>query len=187
MVRALLDGSKTQTRRIFPCQSTDIIKVTQHEKSPLTWMPWFEDSQGKLQRKSWDETCRFGMIGDQLWVRETWQAVKPWDIGYVLCNPAHMDAEIHYRATADKCVPELPWRPSIFMPRFASRITLEITGVRVERLHEISENDACWEGIDTSANDCDYVKTYRQLWESINGPGSWDKNPLVWVISFQNA
>lgn len=178
MVRAILDGTKTQTRRIFPSQSTDIVKVTQHEKSPLTWIPWFECSTGKLARKSWDETCRYGQAGDQLWVKETH---LPKSSGLI------------YRADYDPIEAAGlggmygGWKPSIFCRREYSRITLEITGVRVERLNEISENDACWEGIDISANDCDYVKTYRQLWESINGPGSWDKNPMVWVISFQNA
>jgi hypothetical protein len=149
---------------------------------------WFDNSGKAKFEDSTIFRCPYGQPGDQLWVRETWQAVKPWnEIGYTLCNPADADAEIHYRSTAEKMVPELPWRPSIFMPRFASRITLEITKIRVERLNEISENDACWEGIDLTANDCDYVKTYRQLWQSINGPESWAANPWVWVVEFRKG
>jgi hypothetical protein len=104
----------------------------------------------------------------------------------------------HYRATED--AGGLLWRPSIHMPRWASRINLEITGVRVERLQYISEADAKAEGIEPTMpnpghwNWKDYlaegcqthaVLSYKTLWESINGPGSWDKNPWVWVVEFK--
>jgi len=188
MVRAILDGRKTQTRRIIKPQPIAVRDVDGPAICPMCLPP--------LQ--SFAMTCKLGKPGDQLWVREAWQAVKPWDIGYVLCNPAHMDAEIHYRATADKCVPELPWRPSIFMPRFASRITLEITEIRCERLNKISDEDAQAEGIFLNRNDwydcgnglrgeSSPMAAYRALWETINGYGSWAANPWVWVVSFQNA
>lgn len=128
MVLALLDGRKTQTRRIV----TDESLITLHA----------DGSPAKAQPK-----CRFGQPGDQLWVRETWQAVKPSGIGYVLAEPIAGECEIHYRATADVCTPQLPWRPSIFMPRWASRITLQVTNIRVERLQDISEADAKAEGV----------------------------------------
>ena len=188
MVRALLAGRKTQTRRIIKPQPIAVRDVDGPKICPMCLPP--------LQ--SFAMTCKLGKPGDQLWVRETWQAVKPWGIGYELCNPAHMDAEIHYRATAEKMVPELPWRPSIFMPRFASRITLEITEIRCERLNKISDDDAQAEGIYLNQNDwwdcgnglrgeSSPMAAYRALWETINGPGSWSANPWVWVISFQNA
>lgn len=193
MVRALLGGTKTQTRRIMkPEQSADIECFTNHEKDKLTWLGWYRHADGNLYRKSWDERCPYGMPGDQLWVRETWQAVKEWHHGYTLDIP-HAGGMIRYRATDDEAwVPVMPWRPSIFMPRYASRITLEITGVRVERLNYISANDALAEGVsgrreggDTDAYWVPPPDVYRELWESINGPGSWALNPFVWVITFK--
>jgi len=115
-----------------------------------------------------------------------------------LCNPGDVDAEIRYRATAEEYVPQLPWRPSIFMPRWASRITLEIVKVRVERLQGISEADATAEGtpavetkgeVQSDGNIRPLVisarSLYSALWTRITGPGSWDANPWVWVIEFQ--
>lgn len=102
------------------------------------------------------------------------------------------DGQIIYRATAgnaDASSHDGKWKPSIFMPRIASRITLEITGVRVERLNEISADDAIAEGVEiiTSIDhgSTDPIAAYRVLWESINGKGSWEKNPWVWCISFK--
>ena len=105
------------------------------------------------------------------------------------------DARIHYAATEDRG--GLLWRPSIHMPRWASRITLEVTGVRVERLQDISEADAYAEGIEQT----DFIEeaehqepatgappgryAYRALWESINGPDSWTANPWVWAVEFK--
>lgn len=136
--------------------------------------------------------CPYGLIGDRLWVKETF---RPQDGMTTYCQ--HQD-EIEYRADGDR--PKEPtdchWKPSIFMPRWASRITLEITGVRVERLNEISEEDAIAEGVEPLSHgfknylgadlQCgDARMSYMSLWESINGAGSWAKNPWVWCISFQ--
>lgn len=114
-------------------------------------------------------------------------------------------AEVEYRADYDSSnMPDWKWRPSIFMPRAYSRITLEITGVRVERLNQISRIDAIAEGIVKVRHDvygldvgwqwsknedsCDSPQlAYEKLWESINGPGSWDQNPWVWVVEFRRA
>lgn len=176
MIRAILNGTKTQTRRLFPCQSSDIVKVTQHETSPLTWLPWFEDEHGKLWRKSWDETCRFGKVGDRLWVKETH---LPKASGLI------------YRADYDPVEAAGlggmygGWKPSIFCRREYSRITLEITGIRVERLQDINAGDAVSEGVLYTGYPCP-IKAYTDLWESINGKGSWGKNPLVWVVTFKS-
>lgn len=90
-------------------------------------------------------------------------------------------------------------RPSIYMPRWASRITLEVTGVRVERLNDINQEDAIAEGVEAHDDDgvtyygplgrgvCDPIVAYRSLWDSINGPGSWAANPWVWVVEFKRV
>jgi hypothetical protein len=123
-----------------------------------------------------------------LWVRETFAKIdgqtRPW-------------IETDYRATythgdrlGDRLGIKKRWTPAIHMPRAASRITLEITGVRVERLQDISEADAMAEGCRKPIpvcedDDCSYRADYERLWESINGPGSWDANPWVWVLEFR--
>ena len=144
MVRAILAGTKTQTRRI--------------KKTP---------------------DCPYGFPGDILWVRETWST-----------NPEEgPDASIIYRADSewDETYTGIKWHPSIFMPRAYSRFTLKITSVCDERLQDITNEDAIAEGtpdLRTPENNWDMRRCYRELWESINGKGSWDKNPLVWVIFF---
>lgn len=134
-------------------------------------------------------------IGDRLWVKETWQCYE-W-------LSERKEGPVCYRSTHEGRCCKLPshlWRPSIFMPRWASRILLEITNVRVERLNEISDEDAEAEGIKylddgpgagfwivdgTPVCATGSVEAYEQLWESINGPDSWAANPWVWVIEFR--
>jgi len=204
MVRAILEGRKTMTRRVIKLKD-----LTRHPDGDK----WYKDRvwSWRVRSGAWtDHThdsllslCPHGQPGDRLWVRETWtydnkeyvQTYKdePWrgmpDIG---------TAEVYYRAT-ERTPDAFPrWRPSIFMPRWASRITLEITNVRVERLNDISEEDAECEGISSSFGNwknytdqsvvCQTSKaSFRTLWESINGPGSWDANPLVWVVEFKRS
>ena len=197
MVQALLNGTKTQTRRVIKPQ-------------PLTW----ETGSAFLPFETIQKRP-YGNIGDRLWVRETW---KPHCEGPI-SEQFPIGTCVKYRADGAMMKPtlwtedqggwceaheeETKWRPSIFMPRWASRITLEITGVRVGRLQDISEQDAVAEGIESNPGtysherfwkhygaNCHlgYLKaaeSYRTLWESINGPGSWDKNPWVWVIEFR--
>lgn len=122
---------------------------------------------------------------DLLWVRETW-LTTPAGIAY------RADGGEHFGAGG-----KLPWKPSIFMPRWASRLSLRVTGIRVERLHEITEADAIAEGIDRVAGQyfrvyekgyegeaTTAIPSYRSLWESINGPGAWDLNSHVWILDF---
>jgi len=153
MVRAILGGHKTQTRRVV--------------KIPATIYP-----------------------GLRLWVRETWQNKQ---------HPLQFPSAVSYAADGGGG----PWRPSIFMPRWASRITLEVVSVRVERLNDISEDDALAEGVEIFTDGAGFtiplrngkksgwqrnpVDAYRVLWDSINGPGSWGKNSWVWVIEFKLA
>jgi len=144
----------------------------------------------KSQTRRVSEKARYA-VGDHLWLRETW-AVRP------------EDNRPFYRATyAGAC--EIPWRPSIFMPRWASRLTLEVTAVRYERLQEISEADAIAEGITWQTQhqgqigwyevygdwhgqtqEVTAVKSYAVLWDSINGKKHpWNSNPLVWCYEFK--
>lgn len=179
MVRAILDGRKTQTRRIA--------KVTSEgcKEGFITPLAGFVPRS----IENHISYCPHGVAGDRLWVRETFSS----HIG----NYGE-SIEYAYRATHDDRYG--PWKPSIHMPRSASRILLEVTNVRVERLQDISEEDAVAEGIeqepgtshwknyDTSPGGWRYwespIQSYRTLWESINGKGSWDLNPWVWVVEF---
>ena len=151
MVRAILEGRKTQTRRIVKQRGTP---------------------------------------GEILWVKETFK-FNPggpiYDAAGVIMDS--MDDELIYRADSPNLVTK--WTPSIHMPRWASRITLEITGVRVERLQDISGPD-CWaEGIGCAGWDSEkygsVTHCYRDLWQSIHGSGAWEKNPWVWVVEFKRV
>jgi len=163
MVRAILEGRKTQTRRLF--------------NGRAKWH--FIESHGDLS------ICPYGHPGDRLWVREAHHVLRAGNVD-------GSGREIVYRADD----PDFPygWTPSIHMPRWASRIDLEVTGVRAERLQEISDEDARAEGIvnkhggwnaSETVYGVNYTGPFSHLWESINGPGSWDANPWVWVIEFQ--
>jgi hypothetical protein len=157
MVRALLEGRKTQTRRI--------VKGHPHVLPPL------------------NIGCPYGVPGDRLWVRETWH---PSDSGPELYAADYDSKE---RAGVEA------WKPSIHMPRRASRITLEVTDVRVERLQDITEDEARAEGCDGkscpvgnlrawSASQCRYQ--FAWLWDEINGSrAAWSDNPYVWAITFR--
>lgn len=172
MVRAILEGWKTQTRRLVKAEH---ISVT-----------------GKLLRYP------YGERGDRLWVRETWAAADCMYQSHELDTPrviAYRADKSGFNFEQSRRIPDwdtaswnfdcLKWRPSIFMPRWASRLTLEVTHVRVERLQEISERDACAEGVGSPiTRDCKRPK-FAALWDEMNDTGAWDANPLVWVIGFR--
>lgn len=213
MVRAILDGSKTQTRRVMARQKkydfTDYTLFGQrgHPDDEAEhrggWaQPWvaIEHAPDWPDGKDDQCTCPYASErGDRLWVRETW--AQNWN----QLSDTRMDRSYVYRADggprAQDNGTDLPWRPSIHMPRAASRITLEVTEVRVERLQDISEADAIAEGIEADAQPGDQARLwrnyatgnttvcpifcYQSLWEKINGPGSWDTNPWVWVVEFR--
>lgn len=208
MVKAIIEGRKTQTRRIVkphpPLESDN----------DASW----PDAKAALWRNSKQyarDCCPYGQPGDRLWVRETWADTN-----------GESGPMISYRAGGDRFLVEdsypvdysrypgcqftmwcgdlrrgedgHKWRPSIFMPRWASRITLEVTGVRVERLQSMPRQDAIAEGIEPtmccSGIECgcqgkpvdDPTWAYQDLWDEINGKGSWAANPWVWVLSFRN-
>lgn len=173
MVRALLDGWKTQMRRIVkpqPDHRADWLKCDMND----TYRAGIKFGEVP-QFGHWK--CPYGKPGDRLWVRETWTVKQ-------LCSAPK--PPVYYYASYDPC-PHV-WRPSIFMPRWASRITLEVVSVRVERLQNISEADARAEGVTLKGGqgyDGWARAEYTALWESINGSGSWAANPFVWVIEFR--
>lgn len=183
MVRALLAGTKTQTRRVLP-NSEGVKEV--RRPNDLTWeFVYHGNPEGPHVRPPRIDA------GDRLWVRETWQGLSFGD--YLPTKSSQ--CEVRYAAT-DPCADldvearGYPWRPSIFMPRFASRLTLTVTDVRVERLQDISEADALAEGIDRiqfpERGDWGWPqRKYGELWDSINGPGAWNSNPWVAAYSFE--
>lgn len=203
MVRAILDGTKTQTRRVMKHQPA---KGWAFESPPvfgrITSPHPKKGRFGVLIRRGvgtdFPETdlipCPYGQPGDRLWVREAWRTVAEADA----IPPRDMDEA--FRLWFEVEAPHQPgagkYRPPMFMPRWASRITLEITRVRVERLQDIREGDAIAEGCTSTVmvneDGEDYTghyatEEYQDLWESINGPGSWGQNPWMWVIEFKRV
>ncbi len=193
MVRAILAGNKTQTRRVVKPQPKSL--CVGH--CPATKPCFTHDGLHCMP----SEYCPYGRVGDRLWVRETWKVGLVGDAtvldfaagGYDLLDyPVSFGAFEQYESKG--------WRPSIHMPRWASRITLEITGVRVERLQDITWADIRYEGVECPLHDfpgglcvgeCRELRqAFRNLWDSINGksPGkTWDDNPWVWVIEFKKV
>lgn len=164
MVRAILDGAKTQTRRV--CKLNVRAGMPEPELQSLL------------------ACCPYGQPGDRLWVRETWAVSHA--IDHLKPREVPRGASMVYYAATENTGGLLK-RPSIFMPRWASRITLEITGMRVERLQDISRGDAMAEGcpFPNMANGADPRQWYADLWQQINGRGSWGTNPWVWVVAFR--
>jgi len=200
MVRALLEGRKTQTRRLIPDSMNVSRMVPDHgAKRALTHIvQWWRNEP---YTRHWH--CNYGQPGDRLWVRETWQDWCPmWDgqwCGHGTERGVQSEHGVYYRSGPphrDPIPSDAPvkWRPSILMPRWASRITLEVTGVRVERLQEIGADDAAAEGIDLSdSTDMTIIERalflplkFSHLWDSINAKRApWASNPWVWVIQFE--
>ena len=176
MVRAILDGRQTQTRRV----------VKLPLKDPLTGGEVAGCEANSLLRQG-NRLCPYGQPGDRLWVRETFKLNATLDGIRTTYRADDSEAYLYPPESWDGIPDDNHWRQPIIMPRWASRIILEITAVRVERLNDISDTDAIREGIP------DYpdftgdspVDDYSALWDSINGPGSWSANPWVWVIEFR--
>lgn len=175
MVRALLDGTKTQTRRVCKPQPINVSGGVPSRALPPRLIGIADPDYGIAYK------CPYGKQRDQLWVRETFLKTNPFSDG-----GRHTYG---YRATDECEFPGAIWKPSIFMPRAASRITLEINGVRVERLQDITRGDCMAEGcpFPNRAKVTDPKGWYSDLWTSINGADSWDLNPWVWVIEFKKV
>lgn len=215
-VRAILDGRKTQTRRVAPISALDI---KHHTDGLVTWgVNFSKPVKGSLASYSGglftDTQARsiigamfspYGQPGDRLRVKEAawmWCERRPngktktgrqkWHYVPMREAPIRYAADHPTKPTIDVVSPDTGntwgWRLKIgrFLPAWASRITLEITGVRVERLNDISEADARAEGVDWYASEDGFARfAFRRLWESINGTGSWDADLFVWVIEFR--
>lgn len=203
MVRAILEGRKTVTRRpIKPSMRGFDVSFELHQQDDGSWRPMhtFDESCMDDQGTEHPVVCPFGKPGDRLWVRETWYCdhfevmrgpyLKPADLDV---TEARDDGTLVYAADgltpyeADQPV----WKPSIHMPRWASRILLEVTDVRVERLQDISDNQARAEGYpasreaETGGSDMDAWLWFRTLWGEINGREAFADNPWVWVVEFK--
>lgn len=180
MVRAILAGKKTQTRRVINPQPQGMPLLSEDGEVQLN-----EDGEipfrngGKLREINFIKS-KYGQPGDKLWVRETF---------------GEMDGEYHYRAqTHDGFIPAV-WKPSIHMPREASRITLKILDIRIERLQTISAKDVLAEGVKclpkegTMSWALDSIRRFMNLWDSIHSKDdfSWETNPWVWVIEFKRV
>lgn len=198
MVRAILDGRKTQTRRIMaPQPADDIERCIFPNPEAIGWKSSLRHKHGSTTA----HFCHYGKPGDRIWVRETFQGpLFDYDLMDSYCKdptPFEKPEFCVYKADGVPA-PEFYdaddelhccWRPSIHMPRWASRILLEITGVRVERLKSISDGDAIREGCSTAdmkSGDC-VADVFARLWASIYGSDSWNANPWVWVIEFERV
>lgn len=183
-VRAILDGRKTQTRRIMKPQPPDGMSRHCWFNAPIYGFTAKEEPSSDW----WKIRCPYGQRGDRLWVRETWQSLGMHD--HISPRDIPVGTEIQYPATYDGW--DSRKRSPLHMPRWASRLTLEITDIRVERLQGISEADAEAEGaepvlVPPDGGSCPHIEGFERLWESINGAGSWDANPWVWVIGFKRV
>ena len=190
MVQAILAGRKSQTRRIIKPQPHSSAReiVSSNQWKGKDFVARFKYDDQDIYEVTNLYRCPYGQPGDHLWVRETFSIIGTEvsrDPGsYAIIDEA---PQYVYKGQKQPHIEKLlKWKPSIFMPRTASRITLLITDIRVERLQDISNEDAIAEGINMGETPCiEPMNAYAILWESINGKGSWDANPFVWVIKFE--
>lgn len=238
MVRAILDGRKTQTRRVLKSQPFSNGFIGPVSRDVCVHNEWLSADAMLIRagtkanpyyatQDEWLQLCPYGAVGDRLWVRETFSQVLPARSGKLEYNGARLTedpdgntVELWYRADGEMGIMSTMfddgprWTPSIHMPRWASRLTLEITGVRVERLQDISDEDALSEGMTAVRNHefdlrhwpewrrefdtavaagikpplgPSFVQTFQALWGDINGADSWDANPYVWVVEFRRV
>ncbi|MHA0960818.1 hypothetical protein [Enterobacter cancerogenus] len=206
MVRAILDGRKTQTRRIIKDCTVGRDPISKFIQIGKKFIGCYPEDVPELIR----ECCPYGVPGDRIWVRETFQGPL-FDYeqmeSYLEDRSKFEKPEFCQYAADGKPAPEYydaddnlhcGWRPSIHMPRWASRIELEITDVRVEQLKSISEEEACSEGVARlrggfwkhyqpgwTQHQLSARGSFATLWDSIYGFGEWDRNPWVWVIKFK--
>lgn len=202
MVKAIIDGRKTQTRRVIKPQPDEGFNHA-FQDGDGNWIFWDTQNAAGLSEftlraypkgSATGFKCPYGQPGDHLWVRETFNLDdndKTKRVGYK-ADGSGIRTSVRDFDTSERY--ELPWKPSIFMPRWASRITLEVVRIRVERVTDISEEDIRAEGTPTPnpppnnwMDDSKWRATFAYLWNCINekrGHG-WDTNPFVWVVEFR--
>ncbi|MEE4683594.1 hypothetical protein V2K59_01950 [Pseudomonas alliivorans] len=188
MVRVILSGQKTVTRRAVKVQP----RIDASGNFCVGGANYGQDIYGKPVTKHFVRSdCPYGQPGDRLWVREAWQAdaqvdsVAPRDLSQG--EPILYPADGASRQTGCSMITPGKTRPSIHMPRWVSRILLEITDVRVERLNDISQEQAALEGVDCDMSAWTFRDHFQKLWESINGVESWNANPWVWAVEFKRV
>ena len=190
MVRAILEGRKTVTRRIVkPVRGYEDCSIRRPDKAAASHSVWWH---GRFESVGVMQDCPYGKPGDRLWVREAWARIG--------IAQAPDQEWVVYRESDNRTDYGGPWKPGIHMLRRDSRILLEITDVRVERLQDISPDQAFAEGVNGSM--CQQflessptrftcreaeIHGFSGLWESINGADSWDANPWVWVVEFKQV
>lgn len=199
MVRALLDGRKTQTRRVLKPQPPAWCYPDQRPGFSCMTPPGHIEFRGHYVGPNGTDhgpASKFIKLpyapGDRLWVREAWRTERPLDHVKPSLLPRNVPGRpvrIWHELDRDNCDQHGRYRHARFMPRWASRLTLLVTDVRVQRLQDISEADAQAEGCDPlvidGAVECGRRKTvFQQLWNSINGPTAWDENPWVTAVTF---
>jgi hypothetical protein len=234
MVRAILEGRKTQTRRVVkwvpsPRGNFKTVRLTGtneyvllDDDRGLTWTPYSGSGEQLWPVERYRDACPYGGPGDRLWVRETWQAlrfVEAMSEGYSLgyCDDRYAPDKIPksnengfwkpvYAATdpfGEEPTSEergFSWRPAIHMPRWASRLALDVIRIRVERLQDITEEDARAEGVTFGEPQPAIINgergevcffnardAFAYLWAAINGADSWKANPWVWVVDFNDV
>ncbi len=190
MVEAILDGRKTQTRRVIHPQPDECIWF---DVQPTPYRHVINPQQPNVVHKNIIK-CPYGKVGDSLWVRETW--CLDIEDPYVIPKTQPLGVEIFYRADGEILMGDQictsVWKPPIFMPRWASRITLEITNIRVERVKDISARDVIAEGVwdkTHTLGDLNWQREWIEKWNAVNKKRGydWDSNPWVWVLEFRQA
>lgn len=197
-VRHILAGTKQETRRIvkhqYPYENTE---PKEHSAHPGLWIAYTHDGKLRNGPESGEVRCPYGAAGSFLWVKETWAHADEKHPRSRICYRADMTAWGVADATDittgelvpdQKCFPSVVypgtvkrWKSSLYMPRWASRIRLLVCRVRMDRLHEMTEEDARAEG-------CASLAEYKAVWQTINGDRvQWEKNPWVWVVGFLRA
>jgi len=208
MVRAILAGTKTQTRRVVKhCITGPNLPANIFDWHHQKTGDWLGAHGGGIEfgMTSAARLCPYGQPGDRLYVREAW-AFDEEDNRILYRSDDNEETKEWDQARAESGLSKYRWRPSIHMPRAVSRILLEIVSVRVERLQDISDADAIAEGIERNAEyptlwkrgdlhgDQNIMKStgfpklaYRSIWEQINGHESWSANPWIWVVEFKRV
>ncbi len=198
MVRDILAGRKTVTRRLVKPQF-EVTEAYLREKG--AWLPELTLSQhvnNAWQAGFINDDCPYGEVGDRLWVRESFSDLRGTGIEHRPdpAGPLHryaFAADSPPGSASDEARKDfgVKWKPSIHMPRAACRILLEITGVRIKQIQDVTTEQLIAEGLQTRLREhdaeCDLLHQWKELWASLNGDESWDANPWVWVVEFRRV